>query len=443
MKTNNLPLVEFNPKLPKLSKNEQAVLKLLIEAGRLTVPIFLAQEKQLEKDGNFYPKGVSKKEVDEAAKKNPEILSPFTVVEKIDGQLQAIPYHIKYAKALKPIADKLYEASKLTENKEFARFLKLKANALVEGSYEEPVAAWMKMKTYILDITIGPFEHHDDRLFYAKASYQCWVGVVDLEKTKQLNYYKYIVLSARRKALFPDERFENYREVKAKVDSVILFSGHMARTKFVGVNIPMNLDWVEKYGSEVTLFNEVNDARVKEQILPTFNKIFTPAFRKGFSEEDLRKGNMNYVALHEFAHNDLYYKNAAKNLADLLSPVYELSASVLGMRMAGSLLLKDIITNKQLESMVVAFICRSFYLIERGQKSKTWANYATGGIIFINFMFNREAIKRKNRLIIVNFMKIFLALQDLSYALEFLLSSGTRENADAFIKKYVRLSYLS
>src|SRR3989344_5889337 len=87
------PLLEFNPKLPKLSKNEQAVLKLLVEAGRLTVPIFLEQEKQLEKDGNFYPKGVSRKEVGEAAKKNPEILSPFTVVEQIDGQLQATPYH--------------------------------------------------------------------------------------------------------------------------------------------------------------------------------------------------------------------------------------------------------------------------------------------------------------------------------------------------------------
>ena len=39
------PLLEFNPKLPKLSKNEQAVLKLLVEAGRLIVPIYLEQEK--------------------------------------------------------------------------------------------------------------------------------------------------------------------------------------------------------------------------------------------------------------------------------------------------------------------------------------------------------------------------------------------------------------
>ena len=33
-------LIEFNPKLPKLSKSESKVLQLLIEAGKLIVPIY-------------------------------------------------------------------------------------------------------------------------------------------------------------------------------------------------------------------------------------------------------------------------------------------------------------------------------------------------------------------------------------------------------------------
>ncbi len=426
MKNTN-PLIEFNPKLPKLTKNEKDVLKLLVEAGRLIAPLYLEQEKQVRP---------SKKEIEKAGKKDPNILSPHTVIEKVDGKIIAIPYHVKYEKFLKPIVDKLIEVSKLTHNKQFGRFLKLQAKALLDGSYEEATAASLQMKPYILDISIGPIEYFDDQLFFGKASYQCWVGVVLPERTERLSLYKDITLSTQRKALIPGERIENQNNVKAKVDDIVLLSGLMARTKFVGVNLPMNLKTVEKYGSEVTLFENVNDLRMQEQTLPIFNKIFSPEFRQGFSSEDLRRASLRYVALHEIAHNYLYYKNAFNNLGDLLPSLYELSATVLGMRIAGSLLVKDIITNKQLESMIIAFICRSYYLIENSKKTKTMVNYALGGEIFINFVLTSGALKQYKGLTIPNFMKIFVSLHDLFYILEQLLFSGTRKEAEAFIKKY-------
>jgi len=436
---NEPPLLEFNPKLPKLSKNEKSVLKLLVEAGRLIAPLYLEQENQVVK-------GISKEDVSKAAKKNSELLSPYTFIERVNGNIVAVPYHIKYEKFLKPIADKLNEASKISENKEFSKFLKLQAKALLEGSYEEVTATGLKMKPYILDISIGPVAHFDEQLFVAKASYQCWVGVIYEEGTKRLNVYKDVALSTQRKALVPGARVENQHNVKVKVDYVLLFSGFIARTRFIGVNLPMNLELVEKYGSEVTLFENVNDLRMQEQMLPTFNKIFSPAFRQGFSEEDLRRASLRYVGLHEIAHNYLYYKNAFTNLQDLLPPLYELSATVLGMRIAGSLLVKDIITNKQLESMIVAFICRSYYLIEKTEKSRKsnyMVNYALQGAIFINFMLKNGALKQAKGLAIPNFMKIFVSLHDLSYTLEHLLASGTRKEAEDFIKKYGRTTNIT
>src|SRR3989338_2736409 len=113
------PLILFNPKLPKLSKSEKAVLDLLVEAGKLIAPIYLEQEKQAAK--------VNKERMEKAAKKDPEILSPYTVVEKVGGKLVATPYHIKYAKLLKPIAQKLEEAAKVSDNKQFAHALKIQA----------------------------------------------------------------------------------------------------------------------------------------------------------------------------------------------------------------------------------------------------------------------------------------------------------------------------
>lgn len=433
--SSKLPLIEFKPKLPRLSLGEKAILKLLVDAAKLIAPLYLEQER-LAKGGKL-----SQQEIEKAAKNDPDILSPYTVVEKVNGKIIATPYHIRYAKYLKPISEKLNEAAKISvHNKEFARFLRLKAKALLDGTYDDAFAAWLKMKPFILDIGIGPFEHLDDKLFFGKATYQAWVGIVDWEGTERLNNYKSIVFSARRNALIPGERIDNLDKVIAKVDDVILFSGLMARLKFVGVNLPMDMNFVRKYGSEITLFNQPNDLRMKEEIIPTFNKIFSKDFREGFSFEDLRRASLRYLAMHELAHSFLYYNHAIENLKDLFLPIFEIAATILGLRVAGTLLLKDRITNKQLESMIVASLCRGFYLIEKREINKSLANYTLGWAIFINFMLESGALKQAGGLAIPNFMKMFVSLHDLSSVLEHLLSQGTYREAQAFVRKYGRLT---
>lgn len=427
---NSLPLIEFNPKLPKLSQNESEVLKLLIEAAKLVAPLYKEQENKKYPGANFYPYDVTKKEIEKAAKKDKEILSPFTVVERINGKLVAIPYHIKYAKFLKPIAQKLEQAAATSNNKEFAKLLKIQAKVLIEGNYEEAIIASLMTKVYCLDISIGPSDNYDDHLFFAKASYQSWVGIVDIEGTEKLNNYKTITLSTTRKSLMPSEVIDKHDKVKAKVLDVIIFSGLISRTKFVGLSLPYDLNIIEKYGSEITLFNQPNDLRIKEQIVPTFKKMFSEGFRQGFNAEDLRRGYLRGVALHELAHSYLHYKNALKNLQDLFPVIDELAATILGLRMAGSLLLKDRINNKQLESMIVTFLCRSLYNIGPTQP------LANGGTVFINFMLKVGALKLFKGIIVPNFMKIFVSLNELSDLLEELLAKGTYKEAESFIKKY-------
>lgn len=421
-------LILFKSSLSQLSKNESLVLNLLIDAGKLIVPLYSEQENHLNS-------GISKEEIEKLAKKDSSFASPFTVVEKIDGKFKAIPYHIKYAKLLSPIADKLVEASRITDNKEFSGFLSLQAKALIDGSYEQALAVGLKMKPYILDISIGPL-YYFNRLSPGKAVYQSWVGILDIDGTRRLNDYKVVVFNAQRKQLVPNERIDQVDHIKAKTIDEVLLSGFMARSRFVGLNLPMDVNLVEKYGSEVTIFNQTNNLRLKEQIMPTFKKVFSSGFKKGFNMEDLRRGSLRYVALHELAHGYLYYRNSVKNLDDLFPVIYELTATLLGMRIAGSLLLKDKITTKQLESMIVAFTCRSYDLIEKSTKNKFMLSYAQGGAIFINYMLESGSIKQQGGMAIANFMKIFLSLNELSYVMERLLSSGTRVEAEIFIKKY-------
>lgn len=429
------PLIQFNPKLPALSKNEREVLNLLVETGKLVVPIYKLQENKKYPGANFYPHNVTKQEIEKAAGSNPDLLSPYTIIERKDSQLTAVTYHERYASLLKPVAEKLEKAADKTKDKEFAKYLRVQAKTLLEGKYRELAIARMQMKQYILDIYISLIDNFDDQLFARKYSYQAWVGIVDIEGTKKFNKFKDLILSARRKALIPSERVDN-NNVKARVEHAVLFSGLLARTRFTGLNLRNDLKIVEQYGSEIVLFKEANKFRVEEQIIPTFNEIFSSSFKQGFSKDDLRKGHWDYVALHQIAHSYLYYKNAAKNLQDLFTTTEELTATTLGIRVCGSLLLRDLVTTKELESMIIAFLCRSMYWVKNKNFDKSMTNYAIGGAIFVNFMMENGALKQFGGLAIPNFTKIFISLHELSSILERLLSSGTRKDAEVLIKKY-------
>lgn len=442
MNKTKAPIVIFTPKLPKLSRNEKDVLKLLIEAGKLIAPLYSEQENQKYPGANFYPHGISREEITAAAKSNPAILSPYTVVEKKNGKLIAVPYHQKYAKFLKPISEKLLQASRLTKNKEFAARLKVQAEALFDGSYDKAVLSWMSMKPYVIDINIGPIERYDDKLLFIKTSYQAWVGVMDKDKTERLNEYQKIILSVQRNIAIASDKVDYYDKVQVRADETLLFAGLIARTMFVGVNLPNDPVLTEQHGSEITIFKEVNQFRFQHEILPDFKKIFSPQFKKLYTLSELENGCLYLVVLHELAHTYLRFRGAEKRLQDLFPVIDELAAYVTGVKVCGSLLLKDIATPKQLESIMVVLVARSFHLALHEKNNVSKLHYIIGGTILLNYLLESGAIKMAGGISWPNFMKMFVSFDQLSAILGRLLARGTRSDAEAFIKKYNNIENL-
>lgn len=436
------PIVLFNPTLTMLSKNESQVLELLIEAGKLVVPIYLEQENPKELGANFYPHGVTREEIEKSIRKDPSILSPYTVVEKVNGELIATPYHIKYAKLLEPVADKLFEAAKVTDNKEFGKRLEIQAKALLTGDYDEATIAWMNMKPSVLDINIGPLERYDDKLFFTKTSYQAWVGVMDEGNTKRAINYKDIIFSARRKALIPSEKLDFYDKVQIRVDDAILFSGLIARTMFVSVNLPNDTNFMKRYGSEITIFKQASELRFRKEVLPEFNKLFAPSFKKLFSLQEIELGTLYSSILHELGHVYLRYRHSERNLRDLFPVIDELAAYVAGIRVCGFLLLKDVASQKQLESIMLAFLARCFRMVLYEKDNHVNYHYMIGGVIFINYLLENEAIQEAGGISWPNFTKMFFSVGELANLLEKILASGSRSDAEIFIRKYGNLQKL-
>lgn len=433
------PLIEFNPKISDISKNESKVLKLLIEAAKLIVPVYEQQENREFPGANLYPHDATKEEIEKAAENDPEILSPYTVVERKDNQLVAIPYHIKYADLLKPVIEKIKEAAGLTDNKDLAIILKSQADALADDKYEDATISRFTHRQRDIDISIGSIDRYDDQLFFIKTSYQGWVGFIDQEMTNRLDMYKKIVLSTDRNSAPGTERVDHGGKVEVIVQDVFVFSGQMARTTFIGLNYAVTPRILEEYGSEIVLFKQANDLRLSEQVLPMFNKVFSSEFKKTFTEDDIKRGNLAYVALHELAHSYLHYKNAQRDFKDLYFIIEELAANSLGFRIGGSLLLKDVVNVKQLESMIISFLCRSMYLAENIKSQNKMYSYMLGGKVFMNYIIESGAIRNVNDLTIPNFPKIFVAIHDLSIILEKILSNSNRREAELFINKYTKL----
>lgn len=429
------PVIYFNPKLPKLTKNQARVLNLLVEAGKLIVPIYLKQENHRYPGANFYPHDATKKEIEKGAAKDPKILDPYTVVKRKNGKLVAVSYLEEYGDLLKKVSDKILEAAEVTDDKEFKKCLELQAKSLVDGSIDTSTISWMIAKPYIIDFVIGPIERYDDKLFFVKTSYQCWVGVLDENNTKRIVKYKDIILSSRRRVLMPSEKVDYYDKVQVRVDEVLIFSGLIARIMFVGVNLPNDVNLMEKYGSEITIFKQTNAIRHQKN-WAIFNKLFSPEFKKQFSEKELEEGSLYSTALHELAHTYLRYRDSEIRLKDLFPIIDELGATVMGIKVCGSLLLRDIASTKQLESIMLAYMTRSFsnVLTEKDNRSKL--HYIIGGAIFLNYLLESGAVKEAGGISWPNFMKMFVSLDELASILERLLSQGTREDAEIFIQRY-------
>jgi hypothetical protein len=113
--------------------------------------------------------------------------SHYTLIRRDEGgKLVSVPYHEAYKAELEPVAALLREAAELSEDKSFAKYLEMRAKALLDDDYQPSDLAWMDMKTNPVDVVIGPIEYYDDGVFGVKASYEGLVLVKDQAWSQRL-----------------------------------------------------------------------------------------------------------------------------------------------------------------------------------------------------------------------------------------------------------------
>src|ERR1700683_37363 len=137
----------------------------------------------------FYPPGLTRNDVDKYVQAHPgqkdAIYSSLTIISGSASDLKTIPYHVAFKEFLEPMASDLREAAKLTDDPAFAKFLRLRADALLTDDYFASDSAWLDMQNPKVDIVFAPYETYLDSLLGVKASYGASVMIRNEEESKR------------------------------------------------------------------------------------------------------------------------------------------------------------------------------------------------------------------------------------------------------------------
>src|SRR5438874_11021640 len=142
----------------------------------------------------LYPSGITRKEIEDYVAANParkaEIYNPWTVVKRRGRDLVGVPYHVEFRQWLVPAAQALRAAAALSDDKAFANFLRLRADALLSDDYYKSDLAWVDLDNPKFDVIMAPYETYLDYLLGVKTSYGTAVMIRNPSESARLATYK-------------------------------------------------------------------------------------------------------------------------------------------------------------------------------------------------------------------------------------------------------------
>jgi hypothetical protein len=152
---------------------------------------FIPGAPKKPEQGNFYPAGATKAEVEAWITSLPDAerrraTGFFTTIRRTaDGKFTLVPYSVEYQGEVEHVAALLREAAALTQQPTLKTFLEKRAAALISNDYYDSDVAWMELDASI-EPTIGPYEVYEDEWFNYKAAFEAFIALRDDAETQKL-----------------------------------------------------------------------------------------------------------------------------------------------------------------------------------------------------------------------------------------------------------------
>src|SRR6202051_4019310 len=253
----------------------------------------------------FYSANLTREQVEQYVKAHPEqkasIYDQFTIVRWQQENLEAVPYHVAFRSFLEPAAKALQAAAGLSNDPAFAKFLRLRADALLSDDYLASDLAWLDLKNPKFDIIFAPYETYMDGLLGVKGSYGAAVMVRNERESKKLELFqKYVPDIQDALPLAAEDRPSKHGlQTPMEVMDTPFRAGDLTHGyQAVADNLPKDPRVHEQKGSKKLFFKNFMDARVNYVILPVARKLMEPEQAAKVSGE----GYLLTTIMHEICH---------------------------------------------------------------------------------------------------------------------------------------------
>ncbi|WP_243042132.1 dipeptidyl-peptidase 3 family protein [Dyella sedimenti] len=364
----------------------------------------------------FYPADMSKAEFEQADLKDKAGL--YTLLRRdAQGKLATVPYHEAYKADLDRAAGLLRQAAALSADRDFAGYLKKRADALLSDDYRPSDFAWMSMKDNPVDIVIGPIETYEDQLFGYKASYESYVLVKDQAWSARLARFARYLPELQRE--LPVE--EKYKAEKPGSDAdlnayfaVYYAGGANVGAKTIAINLPNDEEVQLKKGTRRLQLENVMRAKFDAIMLPIAKALVADDQQSHLTFDAFFENTM----FHEVAHGlgikqTLTGKGLVRTaLKDQASSFEEGKADILGLYMVAKLAEKGELDKAKLMDNYVTFLAGILRSVRFGASDA----HAKANMVRFNFFqrqgaFTRDAATGRYR---VDFDRMTAAMNALS-----------------------------
>ncbi len=364
----------------------------------------------------FYPADMTKDEFDKADLKDKTGL--YTLLRRdAQGKLVTVPYNDAYKTDLERAAGLLRQAAELSADKDFAGYLKQRADALLSDDYRPSDFAWMSMKNNPVDIVIGPIETYEDQLYGYKASYESYVLVKDQAWSAKLARFAKYLPELQRELPVDDK----YKAEKPGSDAdlnayfAVYYAGDAnVGAKTIAINLPNDEEVQLKKGTRRLQLENVMQAKFDKIMLPIAKALIADDQQSHLTFDAFFENTM----FHEVAHGlgikqTLTDKGMVRTaLKDQASSFEEGKADILGLYMVTKLADKGELDKAKLMDNYVTFLAGILRSVRFGASDA----HAKANMVRFNFFqqqgaFSRDATTGRYR---VDFDKMTAAMNALS-----------------------------
>lgn len=340
-------------------------------------------EEPLVPGRELYPYGLTRTEVEQYVAAHPEqratIYDAHTVVRSapldlperlsqpviysVPEKLYTYPYHEAYAEWVKPMAEDLRAAAKLSPDPAFAHFLNLRADALLTDDYYASDLTWLDLKNPKVDLIFAPYEVYLDGLLGVKTSYGGAILIRNDAESRKLAMYQEHEAAMQQALPIPaeDRQSKEGQATPMEVVDAPLRAGDMRYGyQSVADNLPNDPRIHEEKGSKKMFFKNFMDARVNYVVLPVAQKLMAAEQAKDVSGA----GYLTAVILHEISHGlgpaFAHVGGKRVEINEAIGPAYsgleEAKADITGIFLAKWLVDEKLLPASEMNGIYASFV---------------------------------------------------------------------------------------